>query len=90
MRVEKPLELQENTWKTLELIQTKLGHDSLEETLTTLIALGSAAISVTTKDDRTVRLLSSAKLVKESEPCAKCGQRRVVSKHEVSIILGAT
>jgi len=85
-RIEKALDLTEDIWNTLERLKSALGHEDLEETMSTLVNLGWAAIAVSTAAQRKVTVSGNDRTI--GDPCVQCGQRRVVRGKEQSVVIG--
>jgi len=86
-RTERNLELKDEVWEKFDQITNALGHDEHEETATILIQLGFAAISVSDKKHRNVKLIGGPR--QEGPKCEKCGRRQVTHAKEVSVTIGA-
>jgi len=85
-REERTLDLKKEDWLKLDQIYRALGHDEIEETVSILIALGFAAVSVSDKQNRKVKVLGTER--KKGEKCEKCGNLKGVYSKESSVILG--
>lgn len=85
-RESRELELFPDQWAQLESIKTVLDHDEMEETLRVLIELGVKAISVTNKENRSVRLLGGERRP-VGEKCKTCGQQSYAFESEISVRL---
>ena len=86
-RVERTLDLPESTWEYLDKISLALGHDELEETLLLLVELGVKAVSITSEQNRTIKMLSGERQYR-GEPCKTCGMQRILYGQEVAVTLG--
>jgi hypothetical protein len=86
-RVTKSLDLNEETWDQMMEIGDLLGHDELEETMRVLIELGMKALSVSSRENRTVKLVGGERQYR-GEPCKTCGLQRVVHGQEASVKIG--
>ena len=87
-RVEKPLDLRQETWARLEQIQKALGHDEVEETIQVLVELGMKAVAISGKENPVVHLMGGNR--KEEDVRCVCGKvyKRVVFTKESLVNLG--
>jgi hypothetical protein len=86
-RIEKVFEVKEEDWARFEHLNNALNHDEIEETLSVLIDIAYAAVSITDAKNRTVRMVS-AQQEQKSEPCPSCGMRRSFYNKEISVQIG--
>ncbi len=86
-RISKSLELRQEIWDQLMEIGDLLSHDELEETMRVLIELGVKSLTVTSRDNRTVKLVGGERQYR-GDPCRTCGHQRVVFGQEAAVTLG--
>lgn len=88
-RTERELDLKDEAWAKFDQIRRALNHDEDEETLTTLIAIGFAAIGVSDKENRTVKIVGG-KAENVGQKCPQCGQQRKRGRKETAVTIGIT
>lgn len=73
----------------MEKIRLTLGHEDFEETITTLIELGIKAVSLTTKEQRMVKMFGGERR-DIGERCKTCGNQRTSYSKEASVEIGVS
>lgn len=76
-----------STWNILEGLKRALSHQDLDETLTTLVDIGTKMVQLTTPENRKVRMTSGERR-ETGHPCPRCNRKVVVYENEAMVQLG--